>query len=656
MRKKLVDLIDEDRLRHLYEVELVSENEIARRLGTHQANIGRLRRRYKIPTISHSERTARRIGAEVSPRQHQILIGSLLGDGWMDETSPQSARFQESHSRDQQPYSDWKADQLEPFISSRFNREKRDPHTGKVYLGRSFATVSCHQLRPYFDLYYPAPDRVRVFPKNLPDIITPLALAVWYMDDGSVTVRGEPRIAFGLDSKSLHRALRALRKLGLKPKRYGEGGNQVIHFPKQAMAFKALVEPHIPECMAYKLPRETRGQATHRNARALTPEKAARLYLGGLSTQEIASTFGVGTSTVSRRLKTAEVKKRWPGPRPQKITLEAAEALLGAVDPKVWAGLSEGEQSAQVEQILKILQATEFPFPVRDPAQALVELAKVQGAEMHLDDGRVMPIRRVGIGACKGFFPNRYRAVSMTNTASAWEAWHTEALLRRAIRFQLKVGDPVLPHRVLRAVTMNCRTPTVFRPTLAKFIYERFLEPGQMTWDPCSGYGGRLMGAAAAKVQYVATEVEPETVRGNQELAEALGFTATVHCCPAEEFDPPPVQLVFTSPPYFHQERYQGGAQSWRSYPGLDAWVEGFLRPVVERGASALTPGGHWVMNIADVKNRTGAYPLVEAARKVMAEAGLAERDMLKMPLPKLNRKDPWEPILVFQKRDQAGL
>jgi len=148
----------------------------------------------------------------------------------------------------------------------------------------------------------------------------------------------------------------------------------------------------------------------------------------------------------------------------------------------------------------------------------------------------------------------------------------------------------------------------------------------------------------AAGVRYLGTDVERATVEGNQELAEVLdkGACAGVVHSPAETFTPPEdVDLVFTSPPYFHQERYRGGEQTWKNYHSLDEWVAGFLRPVMRsaRVAPCL------VLNIADVSK----IPLVQITQTAALEEGWVLEETLEMPLAGLNRKNAVEPVLVFR-------
>jgi len=369
---------------------------------------------------------------------------------------------------------------------------------------------------------------------------------------------------------------------------------------------------------------------------------------GGLPDQEIATLFGVSPDTVRRRLRDLGVPPRKTGPK-GKITPEAAHVALKDTPVKAWNDLPEDEQALLSEQVYQVLRKTTFPYPqpVVDPQ---AELMKLKAVDLTIKDPLVIPSRSyAGLKLCYPFFPNRYTARS-GKVISAFEAWHDEKFLRRAIRWQLRVGHPVVPHRVLRAVTANCRTPSVFKPVVARFIYEQFCPSGGTVWDPCMGYGGRLLGALAAGVGYWGTDVEGATVEGNRELAGLLGCGDRVQLFEgkAQEYKPDVlVDLVFTSPPYFDQERYSEGAgQSWVEFPTLAGWVEGFLRPLVQRSWEALKSGGKLVLNVADVKG----HALVGSTLKVAAEVGFTLVEEWRMPLMALNRKNPWEPVLVFKK------
>jgi hypothetical protein len=633
-----------DVLEKLYLEELLTEGEIAQRYGTYQVKISRLRAKWDIPTLSKAERSQRK-HPPVTPYQEELLVGSLLGDGWMSTTSETSARFGESHSDKQEAYLRWKAGILEPFTSAIFTTRKREG--GREYPGWGMSTCSCPQLRPYYDFFYV--NKKRRFPANLPALMTPLALAVWYMDDGSVTTTGSPRIAFGLGITSLNRAKEALRALGLRPRVYGKGSDRVIHFPNQEREFRDLVEPHIIPSMAYKLPEDTPRRQLDRNARKLTSGRATKMYQVGMTKGEIGRAFGVGASTVGRRLKDAGVTMRRSGPRSRNWSRLQAHAALTEYDPARWGSLEDSEKEQWLNTIVEVLRGSGFPTPIpwdRDKLEFEFERLQRLGKPV---EGGSFKRSVVGTTACGSYFPNRYEA-RYRGEGSALEAWHDDKKLRNAVRFQLRRGDPVEPHRVLRAITMQCRTPTVFRPAVAKALYERYCPPGGRVWDPCSGYGGRLFGALAAGVSYVGTDVVKATVEGNLKIAEMLGKSdqVEVHCCPAEDFDPGSVDMVFTSPPYVDREVYSGDVeQSWRRHgTDLEGWLEGFIRPIAQRSRGVLA------FNVADLKERRGKerVPLVGGIASTVGVEGWGLVETLAMPLAVVNRHKASEPVLVFRR------
>lgn len=627
----------------LYYEELLTESQIAERFGTYQVKVGRMRRGWGLPALGKTGRLSRKL-PEPTERQRDLLVGSLLGDGWMDATSAQAARFSEGHSLKQEGYLRWKADELAPYVSKIIDVEKTDKQTGKKYPAMVLYTQSCTHLRPFYDLFYKTGKRV--FPADLHERINPLVLAIWFLDDGSL-LGNMPRITFGLDDLSWRRAERALRKLKLKPDIHeDDDGVFAVHFPTQADHFFDLVRPHIPECMAYKLPTDTLRRQQDRNAKQLTPATACELREGGMSVADIARHTGVGQSTVRRRLESSGAPKRMG--RAREYTIKAAEVALRNYDSAEWATLGSEEQTRWVDEILSILRRAPFPAELpMEAEQAREGLAGLRDLEVGLTDGEIRPKSWRCLRMCASFFPNRYKA-SRGKQRSAYEAWHLDRELWKAIEYQLRVGDPVVPYRVLRAVTMNCRTPSVYRPVYAKYVYQTYAPDG-VVWDPCAGYGGRLVGAMAAGVRYIGTDVEPETVEGNQKLIEVLGGKHEVHLSPAESFDPPKVDLVFTSPPYYDRERYSQRAE--QSYKGrsVDAWLNEFLRPVIEKAYSVAPV---LAINIADLWTRKGTIPLEQHTIDLALETGFQHETTVKMPLAKLNRpKDrAWEPILVFRR------
>jgi len=580
----------------LYLVQGLTELQIAKEYGTYQVKINRLKLKWGIETLTKTKRVSGSL-PQLTQIQKDLIIGSLLGDGGMRAPSPSTARFSEGHSEKQAEYTRWKAGILGEFISSVHPHKKEEGE--KVYKGLSLSTRTCTQLREFYELFYPTPFREKIFPSSLRHILNPFALTVWYMDDGSLIKKFHPGICFGLDDTSLRRALSSLRRLGFRPElSEGKGTTVSILFPGQSEKFFSKISEFVPECMSYKLPEYSERREKDKNARELTPEKARELYDGGLSLTKIAKLYGVGRSTAHRRVYHNGEPRRMGRPR-EDYSKRTADAALSNVRVD-WERLSDSEKEEKVEEVFEILRKSPFPNP--DPmgeGEANAHFQKLSDYRVYVEDFYIRPRSYLGLRLIEGFFPNRYRAKYKDNP-SAFESWHVDEFLKKAIRFQFSAGDPVRPHRVLRAVTMMCRTPTLFRPVVARFLAENFCLSDNPIWDPCAGYGGRLLGFLSTGKRYIATDVDPETVEGNRNLATLLKGDAEIHLCPAEEFDPGvDLSLVFTSPPYFDTEMYQGGDQSWKKYGTSESWSKNFLLPIMETAFSRLVPGGYFALNVA---------------------------------------------------------
>jgi Zn ribbon nucleic-acid-binding protein/transposase-like protein len=324
--------------------------------------------------------------------------------------------------------------------------------------------------------------------------------------------------------------------------------------------------------------------------------------------------------------------------------------LLGN-DVTLWANKSEEAKVRDVEEILETLRAQGFPDILPSP-KTKAEFTKLRQQEVWLDgEGFVRPYTLRGTIACASFFPNRYEA-RYKKARSVREAWDDDDRLRAAVRVQLNAGHPTTPARVLRALQMLCRTPSVFRPAVAKYICQTYGDRGGVVWDPCAGYGGRLFGAMAAGVgTYLGTDVEPQTVEGNLRLARDLEVVdrCEIVCARAETFDPGrPLDLVFTSPPYFDLEVYGSASAEALSYGSIARWIAGFLVPVMKTARARLKLGAHLVLNLP-AKPLDGVVLADEAVREA-SRLGFRVEPTIYMPVRRLKsgatRADP---LLVFR-------
>src|SRR3989344_5447337 len=112
----------------------------------------------------------------VSPRQLEILAGSILGDAYVSPLG----KIQLEHGIKQKEYLLWKYSELASisYPSPPMPVRHYNHRTGKLYLSVRFWTRQF--FRPLRSRFYQG--TMKVFPFDLS--LTPLMVAIWHMDDG----------------------------------------------------------------------------------------------------------------------------------------------------------------------------------------------------------------------------------------------------------------------------------------------------------------------------------------------------------------------------------------------------------------------------------------------------------------------------------------
>lgn len=110
--------------------------------------------------------------------QHEILVGSLLGDGTLRKQGTRTnALFEVNHSAQFKPYVDWKWQHFQDYVLTSPKFRKGNGNR----IAYRFTTRSLPVFTDYHRWFYV--NGKKKVPKNT--TLTPLGLAVWYMDDGT---------------------------------------------------------------------------------------------------------------------------------------------------------------------------------------------------------------------------------------------------------------------------------------------------------------------------------------------------------------------------------------------------------------------------------------------------------------------------------------
>jgi hypothetical protein len=180
--------------------------------------------------------------------QHSVIIGTLLGDGAM--RCKTNALLEVNHSAAQASYVDWKYRQLAELVAT--PPKVRNGNGNRV--AYRFVTRSLPILTPYFRLFY------ETGKKRVPEVeLSPLALAVWFMDDGCRSRNAVYLNTQQFDWPSQRVLLRLLaEQWGIdatlnRDKTY----HRVRISVSGTVRLASVIEPHLLPELRYKLPQVT---------------------------------------------------------------------------------------------------------------------------------------------------------------------------------------------------------------------------------------------------------------------------------------------------------------------------------------------------------------------------------------------------------------
>lgn len=126
--------------------------------------------------------------------QRAIVIGSILGDGCLCENwSKTNYRLKISHSVKQQDYILWKYRRLKDWILT-------EPKIYERTKSVSIRTVSHSELTVLQKIFYR--NKKKVIPKNIKELLNPLAIAIWFMDDGNIARKQGKVSGYNINTQS----------------------------------------------------------------------------------------------------------------------------------------------------------------------------------------------------------------------------------------------------------------------------------------------------------------------------------------------------------------------------------------------------------------------------------------------------------------------
>ena len=194
----------------------------------------------------------------LTKQQSAVLVGTILGDGFLQKTGEKNARLRLEHGEKQKEYILWKGKIFGKLFQGKpFQMRRLHPKSKRVYgywRWQSSAAPVLGEWRKYF-----YPNGKKIIPANIKKFLAdPIALAVWYMDDGYYYKRDYSSYIY------LGRVSRAeadivsdaiSKNFGLYPKVYDKKNKGFALFfgVVETKKLHNLIQPFIHQSLSYKL-------------------------------------------------------------------------------------------------------------------------------------------------------------------------------------------------------------------------------------------------------------------------------------------------------------------------------------------------------------------------------------------------------------------
>tara|TARA_Y100000310_G_scaffold55023_1_gene50419 strand:+ start:8806 stop:10005 length:1200 start_codon:yes stop_codon:yes gene_type:complete len=324
-----------------------------------------------------------------------------------------------------------------------------------------------------------------------------------------------------------------------------------------------------------------------------------------------------------------------------------------------------------VELLFQYYRKKGFPYGVLTDEQKENRLNRVIKGKSVLLENDELQQNLQGMDLANSFHFHMMSAYYKRGDNSPLDTFNDDERLKDCINRWLELGNIPNPAGMRRILKTRDGTRGVvnFRPTVAKFIYNTYCSEGYKVLDPCSGYGGRLIGCIASNKNIFYHGIDPngDTAVGNMNIASFFSkqydmFEERVYrykyCfdlgCAEEvmtELKENSYDLVFTSPPYFNTEVYNAGKnQSSNMYEKYQEWKEKFLFALVDKSRRLLKSGGKLILNVKNLQYAKIADDLVEYCSR---DWELEKTYKMRLANSEFARKNGetyhFEPIFVFK-------
>ena len=192
-----------------------------------------------------------------------------------------------------------------------------------------------------------------------------------------------------------------------------------------------------------------------------------------------------------------------------------------------------------------------------------------------------------GCNLLKSSFKSFWNSAYEQHNLSPIDIWNDDEKMLKIIAYRIGINNSnevfdFSLNELIKGISAIRGTISFFKPIVAGGVYKHYLDgiENPRVFDPCCGFGGRLLGFKSVYPNGSYIGCEPNVVTYNELVKLGSNFSdVIINNVKLEEYkNEIEYDLCFTSIPYYNLENYKNGVE----YSSFEDWENKFIKPLLE--------------------------------------------------------------------------
>jgi len=179
--------------------------------------------------------------------------------------------------------------------------------------------------------------------------------------------------------------------------------------------------------------------------------------------------------------------------------------------------------------------------------------------------------QKLGYSIINNFHKSIY-SCSIKNKPSPLNAWNDKKLLEKCVRNRFIYKSILSSQNIADGFNVCKIAPkiSIFNPSLARYLTEKYLNEYDIIFDPFSGFSGRMLGVCSLGKKYIGQDINETTIKESELIKNKFNLDATLKI--KDVFDSyGEYDCLFTCSPYSDKENWNNKNQKILF---CDEWID----------------------------------------------------------------------------------